>query len=308
MRPDNITLAIFEKFTAEELAQTAAAMAQAQGDLESVENEKKSSDSVFKERINTHAAQVSELAHKYNKGGETAQIGCTIRYDIPVAGKKSYVRMDSEETVEVHDMSTEEKQETFQFPLSTAAKVETTPAADEKPKPKAKPVPETQAAQPPAPTAITFKDIQAIAAHVAKLRNGDSRKSALTEMQKSIAEKLLARGKVIGPDGRLEEIDCAETAQKLATAWLSLAIEEAEKPPAKEEVTKICPYPGCILFSFHEGNHEFPPNEAPKKTDAAAPQAQPEKEKKTRRSKRGFAPPPDEPSSSDDAHDEPGVH
>ena len=49
------------------------------------------------------------LAATYNKGGETAQIGCTIRYDMPKVGQKSYIRMDREEVVEVHDMSLEEK-------------------------------------------------------------------------------------------------------------------------------------------------------------------------------------------------------
>jgi hypothetical protein len=28
---------------------------------------------------------------------------------------------------------------------------------------------------------------------------------------------------------------------------------------ADDEVTRICPYPGCIHFSDHEGDHEFPP-------------------------------------------------
>ena len=89
MRPEEITLAIFEKYTPAELTTTASEMAQAIADKETAETEKKMSDGVFSERIKTHAAKVSELAQRYNKGGETAQIGCKIRYDIPVAGKKS---------------------------------------------------------------------------------------------------------------------------------------------------------------------------------------------------------------------------
>ena len=83
MRPTEITLAVFEKYQPAELAEVAQKMAQAQSDMESAEAEKKVSDGVFNERIKTHAAEVSELAQRYNKGGETAQIGCTIRYDIP---------------------------------------------------------------------------------------------------------------------------------------------------------------------------------------------------------------------------------
>lgn len=294
MRLEEITIAIFEKYSPDELATTAAAMAQAQSDLEGVEAEKKMSDSVYKERINKHAAEVSELAKKYVKGGETAQIGCKIRYDIPAPGQKSYIRFDTEETVEVHDMTTEEKQETFQFPLTAAAaEQQPTPAGEE---PTAEiPIPPTPPTQPP-PTEITFKDIQAIAAHVAQLQNGN-RAAAVAEMRKSIASKLLVRGKVIGPDGRLEDVQSAEIADKLAAAWLQLAMDEATKPPAAEEVTRLCTYPGCILFYGHDGNHEFPKAAAPA-TDAlatsATPQPKPEREKKLTRKKKGFAPPPDD--------------
>jgi hypothetical protein len=118
MRPDSITLAIFEKYSPEELADTATKLVQALTDQETAETEKKTSDAVFKERIGKHAAEANELAHRYSKGGETAQIGCDIRYDTPEVGKKSYIRMDTGETVEVHEMNWEEKQETIQFPLT----------------------------------------------------------------------------------------------------------------------------------------------------------------------------------------------
>lgn len=118
MREETITLALFEKYSPEELASTAQQMAQAQSDYETVETEKKVSDAAFNERMKKYAAAVSELAKKYNKGGETAQIGCDIRYDHPEPGKKSYFRMDRNELVETHDMSWEEKQETIQFPLA----------------------------------------------------------------------------------------------------------------------------------------------------------------------------------------------
>lgn len=120
MRPDTITLAIFEKYAPEEKADIAEKMAAAQTDLEAVEVEKKVSDAAFNERIKKLSADVSTLAKSYNKGGETAQIGCDIRYDNPEIGKKSYFRMDSGELVSTHDMSWEEKQETIQFPLAPA--------------------------------------------------------------------------------------------------------------------------------------------------------------------------------------------
>lgn len=299
MRPEEITLAIFEKYTPQELTETAAAMAQAVAEMETAENEKKSSDAVFKERINGHAAKVSELAQKYNKGGETAQIGCKIRYDIPVVGKKSFVRMDTEEIVEVHDMSLGEKQETIQFPLSTQM-------ADAKPaeEPETPKVEREAPAEPKPAAAITFKDIQAIARHLAKVENS-RREAAVADMAKTIAPKLLAQQSAIGPDGRLESIDTAELAEKLAAAWLRLAVEEELRPPAAEETTKLCPYPGCIDFASHEGNHRFPPNEAAPQTEAPKPKRQ----RKTKLAGQDAILPDPRTNPDDDARPgEPGVH
>ena len=164
--------------------------------------------------------------------------------------------------------------------------------------PDAKPETKLAEPQPPAetkpPTEITFKDIQAIAAHIAKSQLSPEKHAATTkEMQRSIAFKLLAHGQVIGPDGKLETIDSPATADKIAAAWLTLAIELATKPPQAEEVTRICPYPGCILFAEHDGAHEFPPSDA-KPSDQTAPEPQPEKEQKPKRKKRGYVSPDDE--------------
>ena len=291
MRPDSITLAIFEKYSPEELAETAQKLVQALADKETAETEKKMSDSVFKERINKHEAEATELAKKYGKGGETAQIGCTIRYDVPTVGKKSYIRMDREETVEVHDMSLEEKQETLQFPL-TASEDKTKTESKSK-KAKNSEIPEE--APPPVaaqPSELTFKDIQAIAANIAKLE-APHRAVAIAEMTERIAFTLSVQKTIIGPDGKVEQIESLELATKLAGAWLELAVTKELQPPATEEVTRICPYPACILFADHEGEHEFPKVEA-QKTDTT-PEPQPEKEKKTKRRKRDFAPPPEPP-------------
>jgi hypothetical protein len=282
MRPEEITLAIFEKFTPAELATTASEMAQAVAEMETAEAEKKASDAAFKERINAHAAKVSELAQKYNKGGETAQIGCKIRYDIPTVGQKSYIRMDTEKTVEVHDMSDQEKQETFQFPLTASAE-----AASEEKASDTEPTAPEPADEPvltaPAVKEITFADIQAIAKHIAHLQAA-KREAAIADLQDKIATRLLVCGKVIGPDGRLEDVQTPEIAAKIAAAWLLLALEELAKPPATEEVTRMCPYPGCILFAEHDGDHDFPPADAAP-ADMLEPQPQKEKKTRTRKSR-----------------------
>jgi len=292
MRPDSITLAIFEKYTAEELAQTAAQLVQALADKETAETEKKLSDSAFKERINKHEADAAELAKKYSKGGETAQIGCTIRYDRPSVGKKSYIRMDTEEVIEVHDMTIEERQETLQFPLTASTNEEPKPKKNPKPKPPTEPEAPLQIDV--QTSELTFKDIQAIAANLVKLPE-EHRPAAILDMQGRISTTLRVQKGCIGPDGRVETIDSQTVADSLAEAWLKFAVEEILKPPVTEEVTRICPYPACILFADHEGEHEFPKAdvEAQPPQDTAAPQ--PEIEKKAKRKKRGFAPPPEPP-------------
>lgn len=205
MRPDSITLAIFEKYTAEELATAAQQMAQAVSEMESTEVEKKVSDAAFNERIKKHAAAVSELAKKYNKGGETAQIGCDIRYDHPEPGKKSYFRMDRNELVETHDMTWEEKQETIQFPLAEAA----------------------------------------------------------------------------APEPSVSDLSAASLEQLAAGI---------------EEVTQMCPYPNCIHFADHDGEHEFADHPAAE-ADAAASSEEQAREKKRKKMRGQNAILPDTPKT-----------
>jgi hypothetical protein len=184
MRADTITLAIFEKYEPAEKTEIADKLAQAQADMETVELEKKVSDSAFNDRIKKLSADVSTLAKQYNKGGETAQIGCDIRYDHPGPGQKSYFRMDKTELVETHDMSWDEKQETLQFPL---------------------------AASPDSPTIAQPTDEQV--------------------------------------NDTLAGLD----------------------PGSDEEVTRLCPFPGCKLFAEHDGDHSLaPPEDAAGDEESAA--------------------------------------
>lgn len=127
MRPDTITLAIEEKYSLEEKAEIAEKMACAIADRETTKLDKSASDAAFNERLKKAEAEISELAKRYNKGCEVAQIGCDIRYNDPEPGKKSYYRMDRSELVETHEMNWEEKQGEIQFNLPQTE----TPGADE---------------------------------------------------------------------------------------------------------------------------------------------------------------------------------
>jgi hypothetical protein len=137
MRPETITLAIEEKYTPEEKAEIAGKLAIAIADLETISGEKKVSDAAYNERIKRCDGEITTLAKQYNKGCETAMVGCDIRYDHPEVGKKSYFRMDRNELVSTHDMSWEEKQETIQFPLgeTTATASDAAPAETPSPLP-----------------------------------------------------------------------------------------------------------------------------------------------------------------------------
>src|SRR4051812_6827937 len=123
---DTTTLAIEEKYSLEEKAGIAQDLASKIADRETTKLEKSASDAAFNERIKKADAEISELAKRYNKGCEVAQIGCDIRYNDPEPGKKSYYRMDRNELVETHDMNWEEKQGEIQFHLpQTEAPAET---------------------------------------------------------------------------------------------------------------------------------------------------------------------------------------
>lgn len=118
MRPDTINLNIEEHYTPEEKAEIAVKLAQQIADREQVKLDKQASDAAFNERLKKADAEISELAKRYNKGCETAVIGCAIRYNIPEPGKKSYFRMDTEELIETHEMNWGEKQEELQLNLT----------------------------------------------------------------------------------------------------------------------------------------------------------------------------------------------
>jgi hypothetical protein len=205
VRPESITLSLEQKFSADQKAEIAQLLAQAIADQETIANEKSESDAVFKGRLKTCDSQISELAKKYNKGCETKQVECKIRYDMPSVGKKSYYRIDTEDLIETRDMTVEERQETINFP----------PAAKAPKEPKPTPV-----AQPPKPADITFRYIQDVAATLVTLP-AHEQSQAIREMAGKIAPILLAQGKIADRNGNTEIIATLEAAEDLVNAWLT---------------------------------------------------------------------------------------
>jgi hypothetical protein len=206
---------------------------------------------------------------------------------VPTIGKKSYIRMDREEIVEIHDMSLEEKQETLQFPLTT------TPSEKEEKPPKAPPELEVETPINVQTSELTFRDIEGIAANLARLPE-EHRADAIKDMQGRIATTLRVQRGCIGPDGVVETFDDQIKADAFAEAWLKLAVEKALAPPPTADVTRLCPYPGCIDFADHEGDHRFPKPAPEQMADSAVPEPQRQPEKKTRK-RKPHAPPPEPP-------------
>jgi hypothetical protein len=118
--------------------------------------------------------------------------------------------------------------------------------------------------------------------HLVKVETG-KRDDAIAEMAKQIAPQLLAQTSAIGPDGKVWHMGgFISVAEKIAKAWLEVAVEAELKPPT-EEVTRLCPYPGCIDFADHDGDHRFPPTDAAPADAALEPQPEQQKKPRTRK-------------------------
>lgn len=88
---------------AKQLAEAHQTHAQLDADLASVKND-------FKSRISAIEAKVSDLSTKVSNGYRIEAVKCEWLFDSPSAGKKSLVRLDTFETVEVTDMVDADKQ------------------------------------------------------------------------------------------------------------------------------------------------------------------------------------------------------
>ena len=81
--------------------------------LAELEEEKKSSASAYKSQIDATKALITKLANNVNNGYEYRNVECQIIYDDPVIGKKTYLRLDTNEIVKVEDMTKDEMQGAF---------------------------------------------------------------------------------------------------------------------------------------------------------------------------------------------------
>lgn len=97
-------------FTHAELLERSKQLAEANRQAAELENDKKRAMDEYKSRISNVVLNVSVLSEKVTTGYEFRDVACRVRYDYPKPGKKTIIRLDTNEEVGVHDMNNEEKQ------------------------------------------------------------------------------------------------------------------------------------------------------------------------------------------------------
>jgi hypothetical protein len=107
MRPQTTTRRLQRKLGEEQLLAIGKEMSDKVLEIESIETAKK--------RITPLREEMTLLGSKYNSGFEDVEIQCDIVYNYPEPGKKSVIRPDTKETIEVVDMTQEDLQEDLPF-------------------------------------------------------------------------------------------------------------------------------------------------------------------------------------------------
>jgi predicted transcriptional regulator len=69
----------------------------------------------LKKKITPLRDEVTELSKKFKDGYEMRPVTCKVLFHTPVNGRKTIIREDTGETVEVLNMDLEEMQEAFEF-------------------------------------------------------------------------------------------------------------------------------------------------------------------------------------------------
>ena len=86
-----------------QLASVHQELAQTNSDFDSVKSD-------FKARLTSHEAKISDLAQKVSNGYCIKEVKCLWVMDTPQSGKKLLLRMDTQDTVEVEEMTAADAQ------------------------------------------------------------------------------------------------------------------------------------------------------------------------------------------------------
>ena len=107
MRPQTTTRRLSRKLDTLSLLAIAEEMSGKIFEIEQIE--------LAKKRITPLRDELTLLGSKYTSGFEDVELECDIEYNSPEPGKKSIVRPDTGENVEVVDMTAEDMQEDLGF-------------------------------------------------------------------------------------------------------------------------------------------------------------------------------------------------
>ncbi len=111
VHPDrNIELQLRHQFSDKELIELGRKMAEAAGLLEQQKDEAKALSAQLKAKCDVTAAKLQEAVVKISTGYELRQTKCVVKYDTPKTGQKSTIRCDTQEVVDVSEMSIAEAQ------------------------------------------------------------------------------------------------------------------------------------------------------------------------------------------------------
>lgn len=103
------------EFTTEEINEKAKQLANENRNYTEIENDKKSVTADFGARLAESKAKIDRLANHINSGYELRRVNVEVRMHDPEEGKKTVVRLDTNETVEILNMTEDELQEELDF-------------------------------------------------------------------------------------------------------------------------------------------------------------------------------------------------
>lgn len=118
LKPQSLTRSLRVLFTDKERLELGKQLAEESQKLEQIADDKKTVVADFKSRQTAAEAKIASLSQQVANGYQVKEVKCEMRFDTPEAGKKTLVRLDTSETVEVADMLDIEKQQ--QLPLADA--------------------------------------------------------------------------------------------------------------------------------------------------------------------------------------------
>lgn len=97
-------------FTRDERLELAQKLAEHHNTLVAVQDEKSRAMKDYASRIKGIENDIGDISRKVTNGYEFRDIDCRVQFDVPEAGKKTIVRLDSKDVVGVESMTHEEKQ------------------------------------------------------------------------------------------------------------------------------------------------------------------------------------------------------